>query len=114
MSRPPRIAVLDYGSGNLRSAQRALPRAGADAEVTADQPTALDADGLVVPGVGAFAACMAGLRAAGGEQVIAKRLAGGRPVLGHLRGHAGAVRGRASSTASARPAAAAGPASSSG
>ena len=82
MSRPPRIAVLDYGSGNLRSAQRALPRAGADAEVTADQRTALDADGLVVPGVGAFAACMAGLRAVGGEQIIAKRLAAGRPVLG--------------------------------
>ncbi len=82
MSRPPRIAILDYGSGNLRSAQRALARAGADAEVTADQRTALDADGLVVPGVGAFAACMAGLRAAGGEQVIAKRLAAGRPVLG--------------------------------
>jgi glutamine amidotransferase len=74
--------VLDYGSGNLRSAQRALARAGADAEVTADQRTALDADGLVVPGVGAFAACMTGLRAAGGEQVIAKRLAAGRPVLG--------------------------------
>jgi glutamine amidotransferase len=78
----PRVAVLDYGSGNLRSAQRALARAGADAEVTADQRTALDADGLVVPGVGAFAACMTGLRAAGGEQVIAKRLAAGRPVLG--------------------------------
>jgi glutamine amidotransferase len=76
------VAVLDYGSGNLRSAQRALQRAGADAEVTADQRTALDADGLVVPGVGAFAACMAGLRAAGGEQVIAKRLAAARPVLG--------------------------------
>jgi glutamine amidotransferase len=76
------VAVLDYGSGNLRSAQRALQRAGADAEVTTDQRTALDADGLVVPGVGAFAACMAGLRAAGGEQVIAKRLAAARPVLG--------------------------------
>jgi imidazole glycerol-phosphate synthase subunit HisH len=74
--------VLDYGSGNLRSAQRALARAGADAEVTTDQRAALDADGLVVPGVGAFAACMAGLRAAGGEQLIAKRLAAGRPVLG--------------------------------
>jgi glutamine amidotransferase len=76
------VAVLDYGSGNLRSAQRALQRAGADAEVTADQRAALDADGLVVPGVGAFAACMAGLRAVGGEQLIAKRLAAGRPLLG--------------------------------
>jgi imidazole glycerol-phosphate synthase subunit HisH len=82
MSRELRIAVLDYGSGNLRSAQRALARAGADAEITTDQRAALDADGLVVPGVGAFAACMAGLRAAGGDEVIAKRLAAGRPVLG--------------------------------
>ena len=82
MSRALRIAVLDYGSGNLRSAQRALARAGADAEVTADQRAALDADGLVVPGVGAYAACMAGLRSVGGEQIIAKRLAAGRPVLG--------------------------------
>jgi imidazole glycerol-phosphate synthase subunit HisH len=81
-SRKPSVAVLDYGSGNLRSAQRALERAGADTEVTSDCDTALRADGLVVPGVGAFAACMAGLRAAGGDQVIAKRLAGSRPVLG--------------------------------
>jgi glutamine amidotransferase len=82
VSRKPRVAVLDYGSGNLRSAQRALARVGADAEVTADQDAAQDADGLVVPGVGAFAACMAGLHAVGGEQIIAKRLAGSRPVLG--------------------------------
>jgi glutamine amidotransferase len=74
--------VLDYGSGNLRSAQRALQRAGADAEISADTDAALHADGLVVPGVGAFAACMAGLRAIGGDQVISKRLAGSRPVLG--------------------------------
>jgi glutamine amidotransferase len=80
--RRPRVAVLDYGSGNLRSAQRALARAGADAAVTADAKTALAADGLVVPGVGAFAACMAGLRAVGGERVIDRRLAGGRAVLG--------------------------------
>jgi glutamine amidotransferase len=78
----PRVVVLDYGSGNLRSAQRALERAGADAEVTADPDAALNADGLVVPGVGAFAACMAGLRAIGGEEIIGKRLAGSRPVLG--------------------------------
>jgi glutamine amidotransferase len=81
-SRRPSVVVLDYGSGNLRSAQRALQRAGADAQVSADRDAALRADGLVVPGVGAFAACMAGLRAAGGDQVIAKRLAGARPVLG--------------------------------
>jgi imidazole glycerol-phosphate synthase subunit HisH len=78
----PRVAVLDYGSGNLRSAQRALARVGADAQVTADQDVALNADGLVVPGVGAFAACMAGLHGIGGDQLIAKRLAAGRPVLG--------------------------------
>jgi glutamine amidotransferase len=76
------VVVLDYGSGNLRSAQRALARAGADAEVTGDFDAALAADGLVVPGVGAFAACMAGLLKVRGEQVIDRRLAGGRPVLG--------------------------------
>jgi glutamine amidotransferase len=74
--------VLDYGSGNVRSAQRALQRAGADAEVTADTDAAREADGLVVPGVGAFAACMTGLLGVAGDQVIAKRLAGARPVLG--------------------------------
>lgn len=82
MSARLSIAVLDCGSGNLRSAQRALLRAGASAEVTTDPGQALEADGLVVPGVGAFAACMTGLRAIGGEQVIARRLAGSRPVLG--------------------------------
>jgi glutamine amidotransferase len=81
MTRPA-VVVLDYGFGNIRSAQRALQRAGADVEVTADPHAALDADGLVVPGVGAFAACMAGLRAVRGEAVIGKRLAGSRPVLG--------------------------------
>jgi glutamine amidotransferase len=77
-----RVVVLDYGSGNLRSAQRALERAGAEVTVTADTAAALAADGLVVPGVGAFAACMAGLRAVRGDEVIAKRLASSRPVLG--------------------------------
>ena len=78
----PAIVVLDYGFGNIRSAERALQRAGADVEVTSDPHTALDAGGLVVPGVGAFAACMAGLRAVRGDVVIGKRLAGSRPVLG--------------------------------
>jgi imidazole glycerol-phosphate synthase subunit HisH len=77
-----RVVVLDYGFGNIRSAQRALQRAGADVEVTADHGAALNADGLVVPGVGAFAACMAGLRAVRGDMIIGRRLAGGRPVLG--------------------------------
>ncbi len=76
------MVVLDYGSGNLLSAQRALQRAGADVTVTADSGAALNCDGLVVPGVGAFAACMAGLRAIRGEMIIGKRLAGSRPVLG--------------------------------
>jgi imidazole glycerol-phosphate synthase subunit HisH len=74
--------VLDYGSGNLRSAQRALERVGAQVEVTADPDAALECDGLAVPGVGAFAACMAGLRAVGGDKMIAQRLELGRPVLG--------------------------------
>jgi imidazole glycerol-phosphate synthase subunit HisH len=74
--------VLDYGSGNLRSAQRALTRVGADVAVTADADAALACDGLAVPGVGAFAACMAGLRAVGGDKLIAQRLERSRPVLG--------------------------------
>ncbi len=74
--------MLDYGSGNLRSAQRALERVGADVEVTADADAAMNADGLVVPGVGAFEACMAGLRKIGGEKIIAERVTAGRPVLG--------------------------------
>jgi imidazole glycerol-phosphate synthase subunit HisH len=78
----PKIVVLDYGSGNLRSAQRALARAGAQVTVTADADAALDCDGLAVPGVGAFAACMAGLRAVGGDKLIARRIELGRPVLG--------------------------------
>ncbi|MBI2697514.1 imidazole glycerol phosphate synthase subunit HisH [Mycobacterium nebraskense] len=79
---PPSVVVLDYGSGNLRSAQRALQRAGASVEVTADADAAAAADGLVVPGVGAFEACMTGLRKVGGDRMIADRVAAGRPVLG--------------------------------
>ena len=78
----PRVVVLDYGSGNLRSAQRALERVGASVEVTADPDAALECDGLVVPGVGAFAACMSGLRAVGGDKLITRRIELGRPVLG--------------------------------
>jgi glutamine amidotransferase len=80
--RKPRVVVLDYGSGNLRSAVRAVERAGADVTLTADRALAQEADGLLVPGVGAFAACIAGLRAVRGHEVIGRRLAGGRPVLG--------------------------------
>ena len=78
----PRVVVLDHGSGNLRSAERALLAAGADTLVTGDPAIAQEADGLVVPGVGAFAACMAGLTSVRGHEVIDRRLAGGRPVLG--------------------------------
>lgn len=82
LSDVPRVVILDYGSGNLRSAERAVARVGADVEVTSDPHVALEADGLVVPGVGAFAACAEGLRSVAGEKIIGKRLAGGRPVLG--------------------------------
>lgn len=86
-STQPRVVVLDYGSGNLHSATRALRAAGADVTLTADASAALAADGLVVPGVGAFAACMEGLSAVGGPDVIGERLAAGRPVLGICVGH---------------------------
>lgn len=77
-----RVVVLDYGSGNLRSAQRALERVGADVTVTADRADADNCDGLVVPGVGAYAACMAGLHAIQGELIVQARVASGRPLLG--------------------------------
>lgn len=79
---PPVVVVLDYGSGNLRSAERALTRAGARVQVSADHRAALAADGLVIPGVGAFRACADGVRAVGGDRVAAERVAAGRPVLG--------------------------------
>jgi glutamine amidotransferase len=74
--------LLDYGSGNVHSAAKALERAGAEVQVTADRAAALEADGLVVPGVGAFKAVMDQLRAVRGDEIIDRRLAGGRPVLG--------------------------------
>lgn len=76
------IAILDYGSGNLRSAQRAFATCGLDVVVTADRAVALEADGLVVPGVGAFAACMQGLQSVDGGAIIRERIANERPVLG--------------------------------
>lgn len=78
----PRVVVLDYGSGNVHSAAKALEAAGARVELTADRDSALAADGLVVPGVGAFASVMAGLDRVRGGELIGRRLAGGRPVLG--------------------------------
>jgi glutamine amidotransferase len=76
------VAILDYGSGNIRSAERAVARQGVEVTVTSDFDTCLNADGLFVPGVGAYAACMDGLRRVLGHRIIGRRLAGGRPVLG--------------------------------
>jgi glutamine amidotransferase len=76
------VVVFDYGSGNLRSAERALVRVGAEVTVTHDRDTALTADGLVVPGVGAFAACVEGIDAVGGREVVEQRVSAGAPVLG--------------------------------
>jgi glutamine amidotransferase len=78
----PTVALFDYGSGNLRSAFRALQRAGADVELTSDLDAARRADGLMVPGVGAYAACMAGILEHGLDAVIRERAAAGAPVLG--------------------------------
>ncbi|KRC63471.1 imidazole glycerol phosphate synthase subunit HisH [Aeromicrobium sp. Root236] len=82
MTGRPRVAVLDYGSGNLRSAVRAVERAGAEAILTSDAATAIEADGLLVPGVGAFEACMRGLVAVDGVRIVERRLIANRPVLG--------------------------------
>lgn len=81
------VIVLDYGSGNVRSVERAVARAGVYVTVTTDAELAASADGLVVPGVGAFAACMAGLAAVGGPDIIAARLTAGRPTLAICVGH---------------------------
>lgn len=78
----PTVVVFDYGFGNVRSVLNSLRRAGADARITADPALASACDGLVVPGVGAFAACMAGLQRADGPRIVAERLTGGQPVLG--------------------------------
>jgi glutamine amidotransferase len=77
-----RVVILDYGSGNVHSAAKALELAGADAVLTADRREALEADGLVVPGVGAFSAVMAGVESVGGAAIVEQRLIAGRPVLG--------------------------------
>lgn len=76
------VVVLDYGSGNVHSAVKALSKAGADVTLTRDASAVANADGLLVPGVGAFDAVMEQLRAVRGDEMIDRRLAGGRPVLG--------------------------------
>ena len=78
----PSVVVLDYGAGNVRSAVRALEAAGARVRLSADPRDVLDADGLVVPGVGAFEAVMEGLRSVDAPRLIDRRVSGGRPVLG--------------------------------
>ena len=76
------IAILDYGSGNLRSAQRAFATTGHDVEITSNLDVALKADGLVVPGVGAFAACMDGINEISAAEVIRERTSAGKPTIG--------------------------------
>ena len=76
------VVVFDYGTGNVHSAVKALELAGADVTLTSNRKLALEADGLLVPGVGAFSAVVDALKAAGGDEIIDKRLSGGRPVLG--------------------------------
>jgi glutamine amidotransferase len=82
MNSRPSVVVFDYGSGNVRSAQRALEHVGAEVTLTSDFETALNADGLFVPGVGAFDACMQGINKFKGGELVDRRLAGGRAVFG--------------------------------
>jgi glutamine amidotransferase len=78
----PSVVVVDHGSGNLRSAERALAHVGAHVVVSSDLAVARDADGVVLPGVGAFAACMRGIVAIGADDLVRSRVADGRPLLG--------------------------------
>lgn len=82
MSERPLVAVLDYGIGNLHSAHKAIEKMGADARLTADPALVADADGVVLPGVGAFGACMSTLRSVGLEEPALAAAASGRPFLG--------------------------------
>ncbi|AOH44934.1 imidazole glycerol phosphate synthase subunit HisH [Propionibacterium sp. NM47_B9-13] len=87
MSDPVRVGVIDHGSGNLHSAERALRQAGAEVTVSNDPDALLDTDALVLPGVGALAACMAGLRVMGGHCLVHEWVDEGRPLLGICVGH---------------------------
>jgi glutamine amidotransferase len=86
MTAPPRIAVVDYGAGNLRSVAKALLRSGFDPQVTGDPEALRRADGVVLPGVGAFADAMSALRSAGLDTALREVIAGGRPYLGFCLG----------------------------
>ncbi|MFD0426707.1 imidazole glycerol phosphate synthase subunit HisH, partial [Streptomyces parvus] len=83
MTDSKKVVVFDYGFGNVRSAERALARVGADVEITRDFDRAMNADGLLVPGVGAFSACMDGLKRARGDWIVGRPRAGGPPPMGH-------------------------------
>ncbi len=80
--RASRVVVLDYGMGNLRSVEKALERVGAEAEIASSAEAAAGADGVVLPGVGAFARAMERIRELGFDRLIAERIEHGRPVLG--------------------------------
>lgn len=82
MSSRPRVAILDYGMGNLRSVARAVARAAGEPVLTSDPSEAGRADAMVVPGVGAFGACMDGLRERGLDRAVLEFADGGRPLLG--------------------------------
>lgn len=82
MTVGPRVAVLDYGIGNLRSAQKALEKVGASAVLTSDASVVSAADAVVLPGVGAFGACMNALRDVGLESVARDAVASGVPFMG--------------------------------
>jgi len=81
------IGVLDYGSGNLHSVCRAIDSLDVKVKLSSSPDQLADCDGLVVPGVGAFSACLDGLIKVGGDQLIRRRLAAGQPVLGICVGH---------------------------
>ncbi len=83
----PRVVVLDYGAGNIHSVKNGLRHVGAEVELSKDPQDILKADGLLVPGVGAFDAVMTALRASGAPRWIGQRIAGGRPVMGICVGH---------------------------
>lgn len=87
MSDPVRVGIIDHGSGNLHSARRALRQVGAEVIVSNDPSALLDTDALVLPGVGALAACMTGLRAMGGARLVRQWVDEGRPLLGICVGH---------------------------
>lgn len=78
----PQVAIIDYGVGNLRSVEKAFAATGCEAVVSADENLLRQAERLILPGVGAFAACMTALTARGFDQLVCERVAAGTPLLG--------------------------------